>query len=205
MPVPIPPPRFADKDFVQETLQSVLVATQPYPSSPDSQASMACIDLDAFSSECSRSSVSPVETDRVSISLVDSGDNDTDKTDNDKTNLPLPTSRSQPLNHSHSPVDISSSSQVVVESPSHYEAPAVPVNISTIICYSCPRYLPYHQFSCLPTGCAKSVHMTHWMCFRYSKCLRKVMDTYLLRHRSRHRLLQPHWAWTLCYRKRQGR
>ena len=46
---------------------------------------------------CSRSSVSPVETDRVSISSVDSGD----KTDNDKTDIPLPTSRSQSLNHSH--------------------------------------------------------------------------------------------------------
>ena len=44
--------------------------------------------------------------------------------------------------------------------------------------------------------------MTPWTCFRYSKCLRKWTDTYLLHHRSRrrfprnYRLLLPHWART---------
>ena len=47
--------------------------------------------------------------------------------------MSLQLSRFQPLNRSHSPVDISSDSQVVVESPSHYEAPAVPVNISVLV------------------------------------------------------------------------
>ena len=53
--------------------------------------------------------------------------------------------------------------------------------------------------------------MTPWTCFRYSKYLRKLTDTYLLRHRSRrrfpvnYRLLVPHWARTLCYRRRLGR
>ena len=94
-------PRLADKDFVSSTLWSLLVA------------STACVDLDAFSSECSKSS-------------VDSGNNN-------KTDLSLQLSRFQPLNHPHSPVDFSSDSQDVVESPSHYEAPAVPVNISALI------------------------------------------------------------------------
>ena len=42
-------------------------------------------------------------------------------------------SRFQPLNRSHSSVDISSDSPVVVESPSHHEASAVPVNISALV------------------------------------------------------------------------
>ena len=43
-------------------------------------------------------------------------------------------SQFQPLNRPQSPVNISSDSQVVVvESPSHYEAPAVQVNISALI------------------------------------------------------------------------
>ena len=58
----------------------------------------------------------------MSVSSVDSGDNN-------QTDLSLQLSRFQPLNRPHSPVDISSDSQVVVESPSPYEAPAVPVYI----------------------------------------------------------------------------
>ena len=81
--------------------------------------------------------------------------------------------------------DVSSDLQVVVESPSHYEAPAVPVNISVLVesVCSCLRYLPYHQCSCHPTGCVRIMYMTPWTCFRYSKYLRKLTVTYLLRHR----------------------
>ena len=80
LPVSIPLPRFADKNFMPSPVWSLLVATQQYPSSPDSHASTVCVDLDAFSSECSRSSdyhscVSPVRIDRVRVSSADSGDN----------------------------------------------------------------------------------------------------------------------------------
>ena len=127
----IPLPRFADNNFVPSPVRSALVATQQYPSSPDSRVSTACVDLDSLNSECSRSSdchssVSPVGIDRVNVSSVDSGDNN-------QTELSLQLSRFQPLNRPRSPEDISSDSQVVVESPSHYEAAAVPVDISALI------------------------------------------------------------------------
>ena len=72
-------PRFADKNFVPSHVRSSSVATQQYPSSPESRASTVCVDLDAFGSECSRSSdcpvsVSPVAVDRESVSSVDFGD-----------------------------------------------------------------------------------------------------------------------------------
>ena len=56
-----------------------MVATQRYPLSPESRASTVCVDLDAFPSEGSGSCdsfilVSPVEGDRVSISSVNSDD-----------------------------------------------------------------------------------------------------------------------------------
>ena len=52
------------------------VATQQYPSSPESRASTVCIDLDAFGSEYSRSGdcntlVSPGAVDREGVSLVE--------------------------------------------------------------------------------------------------------------------------------------
>ena len=71
-------------------------------------------------------SVSPGGIDRVSVSSGDSGDDG-------PTDVSLLLSWFQPLNHSSSPVDVSRDSQVVVESPSHYEAPAVPVNISGLV------------------------------------------------------------------------
>ena len=79
VPVSLELPRFADKDFVQSRIQSVMVATQPYPAPPESHASTVCVDLDAFPSEGSGSSdsfisISPDEEDRVSISLANSGD-----------------------------------------------------------------------------------------------------------------------------------
>ena len=62
----------------------------------------------------------------MSVSSVNSGDNN-------QTDMTIKVSRFQPLNRPQSPVNISSDSQLVVESPSHYEAPAVPVNISALI------------------------------------------------------------------------
>ena len=133
-------PRFADKNFLPSMLQSILVAAQPYPPSPESHASMVCVDLDAFATEGSRSndghspvslveqpnmSVSLVKKDRVSVSSVNSGDDE-------QTDISLELSRFEPLNHPTSPVH-SGASQVVVESPSHYEAPAVPVAISALL------------------------------------------------------------------------
>ena len=53
LPMSIPLPRFANKDFVPSPVRSSLVATQPYPSSPESHASTACVDLYTFASELS--------------------------------------------------------------------------------------------------------------------------------------------------------
>ena len=50
LPVSMPLPKFADRDFVPSPVRSALVATQPYPSSPESRAS-TCVDLDAFASD----------------------------------------------------------------------------------------------------------------------------------------------------------
>ena len=104
-------------------------ATQPFPLSPESHASTVCVDLDAFPLEGSGSSdsfisVSPVEVDRVSISSVNSDDDD-------QTDMAVEVSQCQPLNHPQTPVY--SDSQLVVESPSHYEAPAVPIRISALV------------------------------------------------------------------------
>ena len=82
--------------------------TQQYPSC----ALTVCVDLDAFSSDCSHSSdcpesdrnlisVSPVGIDWVCVSSVDSGDNG-------QTDVSLQLSRFQPLNRSPASVDISS-------------------------------------------------------------------------------------------------
>ena len=122
-------PRFADKDFTPFNIQSILVATMPYPSSPDSRASTTCFDLDAFVSEESGSSngcsqTSMVERDRESAS---SGTSAVDE----QSDLSCELSRFQPLNSPVSPIpDIYS--QIVVESPSHYEVPDVPVAASAL-------------------------------------------------------------------------
>ena len=129
MPVYLEIPRFTDKDFVQPHIQCVVVATQSYLASPESRASMVCVDLDAFPSEGSGSrdsfiSVLPDEEDRVSISSVNSGDGDT-------TDIVMEVSQIQPLNRPQSPV--TSHLQLVVESPSHYQAPAVPISITALV------------------------------------------------------------------------
>ena len=95
-----------------------------------SRTSTVCVDLDAFHSEGSGLSdgdvsVYPVEKDRVSVSLVNSGDND-------QTNMIIEVSRFQPLKRPQSPVNISSDSQLVVESPSYYEVPVVPLIESVV-------------------------------------------------------------------------
>ena len=53
LPVSIPLPRFADKNFMLSPVRSSLVATQQYPSSPDFRTSTICVELDVFSSESS--------------------------------------------------------------------------------------------------------------------------------------------------------
>ena len=144
----IPLPRFANKDFVPSPVRSALVATQPYPSSPESHASTACVDLYAFASECSRSSdghilVSPVGIDRVGVSSVDSGDNETDQ-----------------YGYGIESVSVAEPSSIAGKhfQPSHYEAPAVPVNILALI--ESLRYLRCLPFSCHPTGCVRIIHTT---------------------------------------------
>ena len=99
---------------MQSRIQSLVVAAQPYPASPELRASTVCVDLDAFPSEGSGSSdsfisVSSDEEDRVSINSVNSGDGD-------PTDMVLEVSQIQPLNRPQSPV--TSHSQLVVESPS---------------------------------------------------------------------------------------
>ena len=74
LPVSIPLPWFTDKNFVLFPIRSSMVPTQQCPSSPDSHASTVCVDLDAFSLKCSRSSDCP-KSDRnlraVSVSATE--------------------------------------------------------------------------------------------------------------------------------------
>ena len=63
---------------------------------------------------------------RESVSSVDSGDNV-------QSDLSLVMSQFQPLNQPHSPVDMSSNSQVVMESPTQYEVLAEPFDIYTAV------------------------------------------------------------------------
>ena len=95
-----------------------------------SGASAACVDLDAYTSEGSGSSggYSPVlivEKNRVSVSSVNSGDGE-------QANTFPEWRRFQPLKRPTSLVN-NSDSQIVVESPSHYEALAVPVAILALL------------------------------------------------------------------------
>ena len=60
----------------------------------------------------------------MSISSVNSDDGD-------QTDMVVEVNRIQPLNHPQMPVN--SDSQLVVESPSHYEVPTVPINISALV------------------------------------------------------------------------
>ena len=129
-PVSLRIPRFADKDFIPSKIQSVLVATMPYPSSPESPASTACLDLDAFVSEESglskgRSRTSMVERDRESVSSGTSGADE-------QSDMSCELSRFRPVNIPVSPIP-DNDSQDVVESPSHYEAPDVPVAASALL------------------------------------------------------------------------
>ena len=60
----------------------------------------------------------------MSISLVNLGDGD-------PTDMVMEASQIQSLNRPQSPV--TSHSQLLVESPSHYEAPAVPISITALV------------------------------------------------------------------------
>ena len=60
----------------------------------------------------------------MSISSVNSGDGD-------PTDMVMEVSRIQPLNRPQS--QVTSHSQLVVESPSHYEAPVVPISITALV------------------------------------------------------------------------
>ena len=60
----------------------------------------------------------------MSISSVNSGDGN-------PTDMVVEVSQIQPLNRLQSPV--TSHSHIVVETPSHYEAPAVPINIMALV------------------------------------------------------------------------
>ena len=107
------------------------MATQQYLLSLDSRASTVCIDLDAFGSECSRSgdcqpSVSPGAVDREGVGTVD-------VSDDAQLDVSMVLSQFQPLNGPHSPVYMSSDSQIVVESPTLYDAPAEPLDMSTVV------------------------------------------------------------------------
>ena len=131
LPISIPLPRFSDNDFVASYVWSSSVPTQQCPSSPKSRASTVCIDINAFGLECSRSgdcqpSVSPGAVDRQGVSSVDI-------CDYAQSDVSMVLSRFQPLNQPHSPVDMSSDSQIVVESPTLYDTPAEPLDMSTVV------------------------------------------------------------------------
>ena len=55
LPVSLPLPRFADRDFEPPPVRSSSVTTQQYPSSPGSRASTGCVNLEDFDSGYSRS------------------------------------------------------------------------------------------------------------------------------------------------------
>ena len=108
---------------MSSSIQSDLAATRTCLSSPVSHASMACVNMHVFTSEGSGSSggcspVSLVARDRVSGCLVKSGEDE-------QADVSCELSRFQPLNPPASPVHIINS-QIMVESPSHYEAPVCP-------------------------------------------------------------------------------
>ena len=99
-------------------------------SSPGPHASTACVNLDVFTSEGSGSSggaspLSLVARDRVSGCSMKSGEDE-------QTDVSCELSRFQPLNPPASPVHISNP-QIVVESPSHNEAPVMPVSVSELL------------------------------------------------------------------------
>ena len=123
----LPLPRFADKDFIPEMLQSMWVATQEYPASPPSLASQSlCLDLDAMSSEGAeggRGGAPAVDTVVISdqertVISIDSSDTDPEEVDclfNFQSELVPP-----------------AVSEGVVESPSHYPIPVTPVELSAV-------------------------------------------------------------------------
>ena len=111
-------PQFANKDFIPSSIQSISVTTRPL--SPEWRTSTTCIDLDAFALEVSGSSfgyrlVSIVEKGSVSSCSVTSSEDE-------QADMSTVLSRFQPWNRPTSPVHISDS-QIVLESPSHYETP----------------------------------------------------------------------------------
>ena len=77
--VSLPFPRFANRAFAPSPVRSSSVVTQQYPSFPDSRASTACMNLDEFDSDCTRSMdiTSPVSSavmDKGCESSEESGD-----------------------------------------------------------------------------------------------------------------------------------
>ena len=104
-------PQFADNDFIPSSIQSILVAT--------------CIDLDALASEVSGSSFgySPVSIgEKGGMSSSCSG---TSSEDEQADTSPV-LSRFQPWNRP-------TYCHFVLESPSHYETPTMPIAISALI------------------------------------------------------------------------
>ena len=115
----------------------------------------------------------------MSINSVNSGDGD-------HTDMAMEASRFQPLNHPQMPVN--SDSQLVVESPSHYEAPAVPVIISPLV----ESVVQLSQISALSSVQMspnrvredyQTIHTTPWMCSRCFRFLRMLWNTCLRRPR----------------------
>ena len=89
-------PKFADKDFIPDTLQSMWVAMQEYPASPPSLASQSvCLDLDAMSSgdsEVSNSGdpcVSPVVVTDQELTIISVHSSDTDPYSSKEGCLPV--------------------------------------------------------------------------------------------------------------------
>ena len=97
-PIELPLPKFADKDFIPERLQSMWVATQEYPDALPSLASQSlCLDLDAMSSWDSEAcadgapAVSPVVISDQELTVISVHSSDTD----------LDSSQEDCLSHSH--------------------------------------------------------------------------------------------------------
>ena len=135
-PVLLPLPRFATQSVTPHIRQSSSVATQKYPSSPVSRSSTLSLDLSVFDSECSESVTvdSPVSAIDVDWGVVDS----LELGEVIPSGMSTIMSRFSSLNPQLSPVSMISVPQIVVESPTSYEAPVG----SKDVCPAADRVVP---------------------------------------------------------------
>ena len=216
--ISLPLPRFATQDVAPDTPQSLPVEIRPCPSSPGSRSLTPYSDLDAVDSECSHAgmSSSPV-SDIVLVAPVNLLLLETSWFVTPSSQL-LPTSaevvvespefgldmstiafRFSPLRPPVSPTSLEGVDQVVVESPTPYNAPVLlwiyprSQNNWRLVTLRSRRSHLCRQCNCRPIGCVRILVLALWMYSPCLQCSQKPMDIYptspLFRHRT-HRLHQ---------------